>query len=297
MQVFFSSRYTFELPADHPFPIYKYQQCADYLVQQGLIGKEQLLDPGLASVEDLLLVHSAGYVEKIMTGRLSADEIRKIGFPWSEKLVERSLAAAAGSIEAAKAALKTGGAANLAGGTHHAFADHGSGYCLFNDVAIAIRCLHRSNPQLKVQIVDLDAHQGNGTSAIFASDERVYTLSMHVGSNYPRNKFPSSLDIALERNCSGQDYLAKLKDGLEKSLWSFEPDLLVYLAGADVHKDDRFGQMNLSTEEMLARDKLVLETAKGRALPFAIVLGGGYNKDKSLTARLHAQTIATALSI
>lgn len=297
MQVFFSSRYTFELPADHPFPIYKYQQCADYLVEQGLMSKEQLIDPGLASLEDLLMVHTQDYVEKIMTGRLTSTEIRKIGFPWSEKLVERSRAAAAGSIEAAKAALKHGRAANLAGGTHHAFADHGSGYCLFNDVAIAVKCLHKAEPQLKVQIVDLDAHQGNGTSAIFADDERVYTLSMHVGGNYPRDKFPSSLDIALERSCSGQDYLKKLKDALQTSLKKFQPDLLVYLAGADVHKDDRFGQMNLSTEEMLVRDTFVLETAKEKKLPFAIVLGGGYNKDKSLTARLHAQTIAAALSI
>jgi acetoin utilization deacetylase AcuC-like enzyme len=203
----------------------------------------------------------------------------------------------AGTVAACRHALDHAMAANLAGGTHHAFPDRGLGYCVLNDVAVAIRDLHETRPDLRIFVADTDAHQGNGTHAIFRGDERVFTYSIHGGRNYPSAKEPGDLDVGLPREVSGDDYLAALADTLPSALTNFPCDLVIWISGADVHEQDRFGQMRLSTEQMIERDRMVLTWCCERHLPVAVLYGGGYHREPGMTARLHANTIETAAAI
>ena len=243
---------------------------------------------------DLLRVHTTGYLHKIRTVILDHVEALKLGLPAGEDLLARSRLEVAGTLAAADAALIDGLACNLAGGTHHAFADQGLGYCVLNDVAVAIRRLQVNRPALRVAVIDTDAHQGNGTHGIFADDPRVFTYSIHVGRNYPAMKTPGCLDVPLPRHVTGSDYLEQLESTLSSAVDDFAPDLVFWIAGADPHENDRFGQMKLTDADMETRDRHVIDVIASRRLPTAILYGGGYNRDREHTARLHARTVLLA---
>ncbi len=272
----------------------KFIDSAKRLVDEGTLSAEEIIDPGLIAEEDLLRVHTSEYVQSIASGNYFGITKRKLGLPWSPELNIRSRTAAAGTILATGAAAQFGISCNLAGGTHHAFPDHGEGYCVFNDIAIAVKKLHFNAPSTKILIVDLDAHQGNGTHFILGKEERVFTFSMHVGVNYPSQKIPGTEDIELERNVQGDIYLEKLEETLPHILAQFEPERVFYIAGVDVHKDDRFGQMSLSTADMAQRDSFVISSVRKQNLPLVVVYGGGYNKHPQVTTELHCQTVRIA---
>jgi acetoin utilization deacetylase AcuC-like enzyme len=247
--------------------------------------------------EDFLRsVHSAEYLEKIRTGALDTLESLKLGLPCGEELLTRSRLEVAGTIAAMHAALADGLACNLAGGTHHAFPGRGEGYCVLNDVAIAIRHLQSTQPYRRIVIIDTDAHQGNANHAIFASDRRVFTYSIHVGKNYPSEKVPGSLDVPLPRYVAGADYLEQLEATLAPALEEFAPSLAFWITGADPHVNDRFGQMRLDDADFARRDDHVLDLIKKRRLPTVLLYGGGYNREREHTARLHADSVLRAAS-
>lgn len=289
-----SARYTFPLPAGHRFPIEKYALLREHVLSEGIVAAERMHEPARVAVDDLLLVHTADYVDRLTRGLLSAEELRRLGFPWSEGLVERSFRAVGGTCEAAEAALVHGVAVNLAGGTHHAFADHGEGFCVFNDVAVAIRRLQREGVIRRAVVIDLDVHQGNGTHAIFAGDETVFTFSMHGGRNYPFHKVPGSLDIELPDGIGDDDYLAALRDALPGVLRRARADLVVYLAGADPHEGDKLGRLMLSFAGLAARDVMVLEGCREIGLPVAVTIAGGYGRRIEDTVDVHANTVRIA---
>jgi acetoin utilization deacetylase AcuC-like enzyme len=332
VRCFYHEGYYFPLPAEHPFPMDKFWRSAA-LVRAAtadsvchllsdkrspsalspvvnspvtdpevchLIGDKRLLPAvTILAVEpapfaQILRVHTPDYLERIRTGALDHLAALKLGLPACEALLTRSRLEVAGTIAAARAALTDGLACNLAGGTHHAFPDHGQGYCVLNDVAIAIRELHAEDPALRVFVLDTDAHQGNGTHAIFAADSRVFTYSIHVGKNYPALKTPGSLDVALPRYVPGADYLEALESTLAPALHEFAADLIIWIAGADPHEHDRFGQMKLTDADLAARDHHILQLVTNADTPTAILYGGGYNHDREHTARIHAATVLRA---
>jgi acetoin utilization deacetylase AcuC-like enzyme len=291
LRVFSSASYTAVLPPGHPFPMSKFRRSADLLRAGGVVS---VIDPGSVDDRDLLRVHTADYVDSIRTGRYNEATALRLGLPWHPTINTRSRAATAGTIAATHAALEDGIAANLAGGTHHAFADRGEGYCVFNDVAVAVRALQVHEPMLHVMVVDLDAHQGNGTAALFARDPFVFTYSVHVGRNYPSKKEESTLDVPLSRYAGADEYFSRLNDTLAPAVEAFEPDLVYFNAGVDVHEDDRFGQMKLTTADMLRRDETVIHLCRRWGIPLCVVYGGGYNRDPDVTAQLHVQTVLAA---
>ena len=298
MRLWTSARYTFPLPEGHRFPIAKYQRLREQVLINGITGPESLCEPARATREALLLVHTPDYIDRFLDGRLSPAELRRLGFPWSPALVERSLRAVGGTCEAAAAALDDGIAMNLAGGTHHAFADHGEGFCVFNDVAIAIRSLERAGRVRRAAIVDLDVHQGNGTNAIFAGDDSVFTFSMHGGKNYPFHKIPGSLDIELADGTRDAEYLGQLSAHLPSVLARAQPDLVVYLAGADPHEGDALGRLGLTFEGLARRDAFVIDICREVGIPVVITIAGGYGRNLDDTVQIHLQTarIATLAS-
>ncbi len=242
----------------------------------------------------LALAHHPQYIHRVASGALTAAEQRAIGFPWSPEMVERSRRSAGATIAACRAAFDDGVAVNLAGGTHHAHADRGEGFCVFNDAAIAARLMQAERRASRVAIVDLDVHQGNGTAAILANDESVFTLSLHGENNYPFAKAVSDLDIALPDGTGDDDYLAHLDDALAQMFARFDPQLIIYLAGADPHEGDRLGRLRLSAAGLAERDRRVLETAGQRGLPVAIAMAGGYGRDIEQTVAIHWQTVGLA---
>lgn len=250
--------------------------------------------PEAASDAQILLAHDADYLERLKQGTLAHAEIRRIGFPWSAEMVERSRRSSGATIAACRAALAEGIAANLAGGTHHAFRDRGEGYCVFNDSAIAARVLQAEGSISRVLVVDCDVHQGNGTASIFSGDESVYTFSIHGANNFPFTKVASDLDIALEDDTGDAAYLQALAGGLATALAQSQPGLVIYLAGADPYVDDRLGKLALTKQGLLARDRLVIETCAQRSLPVAVTMAGGYARHIDDTVDIHYQTLETA---
>ena len=242
----------------------------------------------------LALAHHPSYIERVSTGALSESEVRAIGFPWSPQMVERSRRSAGATIAACRAAGEEGVAANLAGGTHHAYADHGEGFCVFNDAAVAARLMQAERRARRVAIVDLDVHQGNGTAAILARDESVFTLSLHGEHNYPFSKETSDLDVALPDGTGDDAYLEALDGALHAMYQRFAPDLIIYLAGADPHENDRLGRLKLSMAGLARRDRLVLEQARGRGIPVALAMAGGYGRNIDDTVAVHLQTLQLA---
>ena len=289
-----SAKYSFPLPEGHRFPIAKYALLRDRVIADGIVQPEHVHDPAPVAREDLLLVHTADYVDRFTSGRLTADEERRLGFPWSPALVERSYRAAGGTLEAARFAVAHGVAMNLAGGTHHAFPSHGEGFCVFNDTAIAIRALQRDGRIERALVVDLDVHQGNGTHAIFAGDDSVFTFSMHGGRNYPFHKVAGRVDVELNDGTGDDEYLERLAETLPEVIASARADLVVYLAGADPHNGDRLGRLGLTFEGLARRDVIVLEQVREVGLPVVVTIAGGYGRDIEDTVRVHATTARIA---
>jgi acetoin utilization deacetylase AcuC-like enzyme len=294
LSVWSSAKYVFPLPGGHRFPIEKYALLRERVLAEGIVAPENMHDPPRVSRADLLLVHTVDYVDRFTNGELTSDELRKLGFPWSPALVERSYRATGGTVEAARHAFAHGIAMNLAGGTHHAFADHGEGFCVFNDVAIAIRGMQRDGLIERAAIVDLDVHQGNGTHDIFAGDERVFTFSMHGGRNYPFHKVAGRLDVELNDGADDETYLTALADALPRVLRDARPDLVVYLAGADPHESDKLGRLRLTFDGLARRDAFVIERCREVGLPIAITIAGGYGREIENTVAVHVATVRIA---
>jgi len=291
-----SARYTFPLPFGHRFPVAKYAMLRDLVLADGSVAPGQMRDPPAATDDDLLLAHTADYVARFNAGRLDPAEVRRIGLPWSEELVERSRRAVGGTIAAARHALAHGVAMNLAGGTHHAFADHGEGFCVYNDIAVAVRVLQRDGLIGRTAIIDLDVHQGNGTHAILGADERVFTFSMHGGRNFPFHKVSGSLDIELADGTRDDEYLSRLTDVLPGILARAAPDLVFYIAGADPHEGDALGRLSLTFAGLARRDAYVLSQCREVGIPVAITIGGGYGRRIEDTVAIHADTARIAAS-
>jgi acetoin utilization deacetylase AcuC-like enzyme len=288
MRCAYHTDYFLRLPAGHPFPMAKYPLLCARLLRDGVIAPEDLIRPVEANVENLSLVHTLEYLDQLATGALDAAAVRKLGVPWSPALWRRSRLAVQGTLEAARAALEDGLAGNLAGGTHHAFPSHGEGFCVLNDVAIAIRVLQREGRIHRALVVDLDVHQGNGTAAVFAGDAGVFTFSVHGERNYPTRKMHSTLDVALADGVGDDEYLELLERNLAGILEDFPADLVFYLAGVDVVQGDRYGRLALTDMGLRRRERHVLETCRRAGLPVAITIAGGYATTPERTAELHA---------
>lgn len=299
MQAFYSDHFVLPLPPEHRFPMQKYVRVRDALLAEGILQPEELQVAPAASDRELTRVHDPEYVERVKRGTLSEKEIRRLGFPWTPHLVERSRRSVGGTIAACRAVLNGQGpiAVNLAGGTHHAHRDFGAGYCVFNDVAVAARAMQSEGCASQVLIVDCDVHQGDGTAAIFAGDPSVFTFSIHGANNFPFRKQQSDLDIALEDGTGDECYLGALAEGLDVALALSTPHLVIYLAGADPYSGDRLGRLALSRAGLAARDRLVLEQCAARSIPVAIVMSGGYARVLDDLVAIHVETIRIARAI
>ena len=297
MRVFHSNQYTISLPDGHTFPISKYQKIRDRLVDEGTLSQAEVLEPEPAEREEILLVHTADYYDRFVAGGLTPREVRRLGLPWSEALVRRSRFSVAGTVHAARRAMAEGLSANLGGGTHHAFADHGEGFCVFNDIAVAARRLREEGQVRRAAVIDCDVHQGNGTAAIFADEPEVFTLSLHGEKNYPLVKQQSTLDIALADKTEDEEYLYLLEQSLEPVLDRFRPEIVFYQAGVDPLHSDRLGRLALTHEGLERRDRLVLSACRRRSLPCVITLGGGYARDIEETVAAHCNTIRVAAEL
>ena len=294
MKISYHSSYEVALPAGHPFPISKYSLLKSRLAAEGLIAPDALLEPTELDMSTLALVHTDEYLAKLQSATLSTVEIRKLGLPWSEALWRRSRLACAGTLLAARAAFEEGLAANMAGGTHHAFADHGEGFCVLNDVAVAAMKLRAEGMIRRSAVIDLDVHQGNGTAAIFENDEDVFTFSMHGERNYPLSKMRSNLDVPLRNGAGDSEYLEELERHLPAVLARSRAELVFYLAGVDVAAGDRYGKLALTEEGIRRRDRKVIRTVRDRGIPLVITLAGGYAATRMRTAELHTHVFREA---
>ncbi len=297
---FYADHFVLPLPEGHRFPMAKYAQLREQLVQQlPMVGLSEAL---AASDGELALAHTPAYIQAVVQGGLTASAQREIGFPWSPAMVERSRRSVGATVQACRHVMAHGGlAANLAGGTHHAYADRGSGFCVFNDVAVAARLMqaehgraHRTQAPLRVAVVDLDVHQGNGTASIFARDDSVFTLSMHGERNFPFRKETSDLDVELPDGCQDDAYLEALDRALDELDGRFEPGLVIYLAGADPHEGDRLGRLSLTFDGLEARDRRVMDWAWQRRTPLAFCMAGGYGVDVGHTVQAQINTYRVA---
>lgn len=301
MQAFYADHFVLPLPTGHRFPLAKYARLRERLAAE--LPALQLGQALPASDGELALVHTPAYIDAVTTGSLTAAAQREIGFPWSPAMAERARRSVGATLQACRSAMGGAGlAANLAGGTHHAYADKGSGFCVFNDFAVAARLmqaeharLHRARGPLRVAIVDLDVHQGNGTARIFATDPSVFTLSLHGARNFPFRKEPSDLDVELPDGCGDTEYLEALEQALDELERRFDPGLVLYLAGADPHEGDRLGRLKLTFDGLEARDRRVMDWAWQRRLPMAIAMGGGYGVDLEDTVQVQINTYRTAM--
>jgi len=293
MKIYYSDHLLVPLPEGHRFPMPKYALLHQQVRAARLPGVE-LLPAEPASDDQLRLVHQTEYVNQVITGRLSDKELRRIGFPWSPDLVTRSRYSVGGTICTCRAALQDGFAANLAGGTHHAYPDHGEGYCVFNDVAVAARVLQFEQRVQRVVILDLDVHQGNGTAAIFAGDPSVFTFSVHGAKNFPFHKEQSDLDIALPDGSDDSVFLEAVRDGLPRAIQQAQACLAIYIAGADPFLGDRLGRLAMTKEGLAERDRLVFEHCRAARLPLAVVMGGGYAREIHDVVEIHLQTLRLA---
>lgn len=273
----------------------KYQLLRQKVFESGIISPEDLIEAPPASDEQILRVHTPDYFRKVKFGLLSEKEIRRIGLPWSPELVERSRRSVGSTIAACRYALSEGIAINLAGGTHHAYPDHGEGYCVFNDVAIGVRDLQAEGLARRIVILDCDVHQGNGSAAIFADDPSVFTFSIHGAKNFPYHKERSNLDIALPDGTGDEPYLEALQYGLTQSIHHAHADIAIYLAGADPFVGDRLGRLALSKEGLQTRDQMVFSACQQAGIPVAITMSGGYARNIADTAEIHFHTVEIAL--
>jgi len=298
VRAFYSDTFVLPLPEHHRFPMAKYRMLRERIVAEGILAPESLSVPDPIGWDELRLVHDDRYVEAVAAGTLSHDAQRRIGFPWSPMMVERSRRSVGATLAAAREALRAGCqpgvSANLAGGTHHAFRDRGEGYCVFNDVAVAARVLQREGAIDRVLVVDCDVHQGNGTASIFSGDPAVFTLSFHGERNFPFRKETSDRDVAFPDGTGDARYLAALAAHVPEVLDVHAPDLVFYLAGADPYEGDRLGRLKMTVDGLRARDRFVFEACASRGVPVASVMSGGYAEDVSAIVAIHTNTIREA---
>ena len=297
MQCFYSDTFVLPLPEGHRFPMAKYAGLRARLLDEGIVPAADVIEAPQAAWDDVRLVHTVEYLDAIAQGTLPREAIRRIGFPWSPQMVERARRSVGATVAAARAALADGCGANLAGGTHHAFADRGEGYCVFNDVAVAVRVLQRDGAVRRVAIVDCDVHQGNGTAAIFAGDAEVFTCSLHGANNYPFRKQLSDLDVELPDGTGDEPYLAHLAHSLERVLGGHGPDVVFYLAGADPYEGDRLGRLKLTIDGLRRRDEAVFAACRAAGVPVVITMAGGYAHDVGAIVTIHAATIRACLEM
>jgi acetoin utilization deacetylase AcuC-like enzyme len=297
MKVFYSGHFVLPLPEGHRFPMVKYSLLRERVARDGICGPGELRTPRAVTEEEILRAHAPGYLERVVSGTLTEKEVRRIGFPWSERMVERSRRASGGTLGACLAALEEGFAANLAGGTHHAFSDKGEGYCVFNDSAIAARAVQAAGLVERVVVIDTDVHQGNGTAKILHRDPTVFTFSIHGAKNFPFNKEESDLDVPLPDGTGDTEFLQTLEEGLETALDAADAELAIYLAGADPFEGDRLGRLCVTKSGLAERDRIVLATCKERGIPVAITMAGGYARDVEDTVDVHFQSIRRAADL
>jgi len=290
MQVFYTPHYYAEIGEGHVFPIRKFELVRDRLLGEGTLEPSEIVEPSPALLEDVLLVHTEDYVTRLCNGSLTTKEIRRLGLPWSESLVRRSFYAVGGTVAASKAGIANGYSSNLAGGTHHSFADRGEGFCVLNDVAIAIRSLRARKLIRRAAIVDCDVHQGNGTATIFAGENETFTFSMHGANNYPLFKAQSTLDVELLDGTGDDEYLETLARHLP-AVFAHDPEIVFYLAGADPFAKDKLGRLALSIDGLRERDSYVLRECYVSEVPVVTVMSGGYGKDINDTVEIHCNTI------
>ena len=295
LKIFYTDHYVLPLPDGHRFPMEKYSLLRERVAGSPL--GAGLVDPGAATDAEILRAHDAGYLARVATGTLAPVEVRRIGFPWSPAMVERSRRSSGATLEACRAALADGIAVNLAGGTHHAFRDRGEGYCVFNDSAIAALAMQAERRARRVVVIDCDVHQGNGTAAILADDPSVFTFSIHGANNFPFAKEQSDLDVELPDGTGDEIYLDALRDGLDSGLGRARPDLAIYLAGADPYEGDRLGRLALSKGGLRQRDRLVLETLYHWGIPAAVTMSGGYARRIEDTVDIHFGTVEIAATL
>lgn len=293
MTIYYSDSYTVPLPPGHRFPMEKYRMLREALLERGTVAPDELHEAQPVDRRTLLAAHTPAYVDAFCDGTIDARAVRRIGLPWSPEFVRRSLASVGGTLAAARASLDEGIAGNLAGGTHHAFADHGEGFCVFNDIAVAALTLLAEGEVDRVTVIDLDVHQGNGTAAILGSDPRVFTLSLHGGNNYPFHKVPSSLDVPLGDGMEDAEYLTLLADAIPVAL-AGDPDLIFYQGGVDPLAADTLGRLAMTHEGLERRDRMILTAARNRSIPVVLTLGGGYARPISETVSAHVGTYRVA---
>lgn len=297
MIAFYTDHFVLPLPDGHTFPMAKYARLRELVLQDGIIAPDDLRVPAAATRDELLAAHTARYVDAVIDGTLDAREQRRIGFPWSPAMAERARRSVGATLAATRQALAAGVAANLAGGTHHGFADHGEGYCVFNDVAVAARLARRDLGIARVLVVDLDVHQGNGTANIFDGDDSVFTLSVHAAGNFPFRKERSDLDVELPDGTADDAYLDALDAALDTAFARARPELVFYVAGADPYENDRLGKLKLTIDGLQERDRRVFAAARGfggSGAPCVVTMAGGYCPDVDTIARIHANTLSEA---
>lgn len=294
MKVFYTDHFVLPLPEGHRFPMQKYALLRE-AVQT--FAPQSLEEAPAATDDQLLLAHDAAYVDRMSSGGLTTNEARQIGFPWSPAMAERARRSAGATIAAAIASLSERCSVNLAGGTHHAFRDHGEGFCCYNDAAVAARVLQRDCGIKRVLICDLDVHQGNGTASIFSGDASVFTFSMHGEKNYPVRKETSSLDVELPDGCDDAAYLTVLRAHLPRITSEFKPDAMIYLAGADPYEGDRLGRLKLTKLGLCERDRYVLSLARDWTIPIAVTMAGGYAHQIADIVDIHFNTVRTAFEV
>ncbi|MBL8132816.1 MAG: histone deacetylase [Anaerolineae bacterium] len=294
MHAFYSDTFVLPLPPDHRFPMAKYRLLRERLLAEGILRADDLHIPDAATDAEILRAHDADYLHRVQHGLLEPLEVRRIGFPWTLEMVERSRRSSGATIAACRAALSDGVAVNLAGGTHHAFRDHGEGYCVFNDSAIAARAVQAEGRARRVVILDCDVHQGNGTAAILRGDSSIFTFSVHGAKNFPFHKEKSNLDVELPDGAADADYLMAVEEGARRAIAVAGADLAIYLAGADPFERDRYGRMKVTMAGLAERDRIIFDLCRSAGLPVAVTMAGGYSPDVEDIVAIHAQTVRLA---
>lgn len=297
MRVSYSPGYVADIPRDHVFPMKKFSGLHSYLIDKGIVKQSEVVEPSLVDFSNLITAHTERYARAVWTGDLDKKEIRRMGLPWSKSLAFRSRLAVQGTINAGLMALQDGLAGNLAGGTHHSMPDHGEGFCVYNDVAVAIKVLQQSMWVNRVLVIDCDVHQGNGTAFIFKDDSNVFTFSIHGEKNYPFKKPPSDLDIGLPDKTGSKEYNNILISALNKIESEFKPDLVFYLGGIDPLETDHFGRLSLTLEGLRERERIVIEHFTQKEYPLVLLLSGGYSPTLEETVIAHAQMYEVAKEI
>ena len=297
MKIFYTDTFSIPLPENHSFPKDKYFLLRMRILESQIAQTVDLQIPRPATDEEIIRAHDPVYIHRLQNGELFAKEIRRVGLPWSPEIVRRARYSAGATVEACRAALEAGIAVNLGGGTHHAFSDHGQGYCWLNDSVIAARAIQAEGLVKNILIIDCDVHQGNGTAAIVKNDPTIFTFSIHGKNNFPYHKETSDLDVELPDGTDDAAYLNALEKGLAASMQNFKADLVIYLAGADPYKDDRFGRLAVTKKGLTKRDRLVFHGCLKAGLPTAVTMAGGYARNVQDTVDIHFQTVLSALEL